>query len=52
MAASLAGRGAAEDGLSYDFALRQGAIFHNGEPVTAEDAKFSFGAIAAPRTTC
>jgi peptide/nickel transport system substrate-binding protein len=33
---------AAEDGLSYDFVLRKGAMFHNGEPVTAEDVKFSF----------
>ena len=32
----------AADGLSYDFVLRQGALFHNGEPVTAEDVKFSF----------
>src|SRR5258708_5186629 len=31
-----------EDGLVYIFALRQGATFHNGEPVTAEDVKFSF----------
>ncbi len=30
------------DGLTYDFVLRSGARFHNGEPVTAEDAKFSF----------
>jgi len=33
---------ASEDGLSHDFALRQGAKFHNDEPVTAEDVKFSF----------
>src|SRR6266542_6298164 len=31
---------AAEDGLSYEFALRKGATFHNGQPVTAEDVKF------------
>src|SRR5436309_15147324 len=33
---------AAEDGLSYEFVLRKGPLFHNGEPVTAEDVKFSF----------
>jgi peptide/nickel transport system substrate-binding protein len=30
------------DGLTYDFALRQGVTFHNGDPFTAEDVKFSF----------
>ncbi|HEY2995725.1 MAG TPA: ABC transporter substrate-binding protein [Methylomirabilota bacterium] len=29
------------DGLAYDFTLRA-SKFHNGEPVTAEDVKFSF----------
>ncbi|MFL5268399.1 MAG: ABC transporter substrate-binding protein, partial [Stellaceae bacterium] len=33
---------ASEDGLSYEFVLREGTFFHNGEPVTAEDVKFSF----------
>ena len=33
---------ASEDGLSYEFVLREKAKFHNGEPVTAEDVKFSF----------
>ncbi len=33
---------ASEDGLSYDFVLRDGVRFHNGDPVTAEDVKFSF----------
>jgi peptide/nickel transport system substrate-binding protein len=33
---------ATEDGLNYDFVLRDGAKFHNGEPVTADDVKFSF----------
>jgi peptide/nickel transport system substrate-binding protein len=30
------------DGLVYEFVLRRGARFHNGDPVTAEDVKFSF----------
>src|SRR5215510_5794077 len=31
-----------KDGLTYDFLLRAGAKFHNGDPVTADDVKFSF----------
>jgi peptide/nickel transport system substrate-binding protein len=30
------------DGLVYEFGLRKGARFHNGDPVTADDVKFSF----------
>ena len=33
---------AGEDGLSYEFVLRKDARFHNGDPVTADDVKFSF----------
>lgn len=33
---------ASRDGLVYEFVLRKGATFHKGEPVTAEDVKFSF----------
>src|SRR5262249_28941861 len=31
-----------KDGLVYEFVVRKGATFHNGEPVTADDVKFSF----------
>src|SRR2546427_11345739 len=40
------------DGLVYEFVLRKGVKFHNGDPVTAEDVKFSLeryrGASAKP----
>jgi peptide/nickel transport system substrate-binding protein len=32
----------ARDGLSAEFTLRANARFHNGDPVTTEDVKFSF----------
>ena len=31
-----------KDGRTWEFVLRRGARFHNGDPVTAEDVKFSF----------
>jgi peptide/nickel transport system substrate-binding protein len=31
-----------QDGLTYDFELRQGVKFHNGDPFTAEDVQYSF----------
>src|SRR5215468_10470505 len=31
-----------EDGKTYEFTLRQGLAFHNGDPLTADDVKFSF----------
>src|SRR5215467_4687470 len=33
---------ASDDGLTYDFVLRQGTKFHNGDAVTSEDVRFSF----------
>src|SRR6202795_1886243 len=30
------------DGLRYEFKMRRGLKFHNGDPVTTEDVKFSF----------
>ena len=31
-----------KDGLTYEFVIRKGVKFHNGDPVTATDVKFSF----------
>jgi peptide/nickel transport system substrate-binding protein len=33
---------ASKDHLTYEFVLRNGVKFHNGDPVTADDVKFSF----------
>src|SRR6185503_12990751 len=32
----------AKDGVTYEFVLRRNAKFHNGDPVTSEDVKFTF----------
>ena len=32
----------AKDGLSYEFVVRKGVLFQNGDTLTAEDVKFSF----------
>ena len=37
-----------KDGLVYEFTLRKGVLFHNGERVTAEDVKFSFDRYRGP----
>ncbi len=38
-----------KDGLVYTIYLRKNAFFHNGDPVTAEDVKFSFEAVKEPK---
>src|SRR5436189_4963833 len=40
------------DGLVYEFKLRRGLRFHNGDPLTTEDVKFSSSAtkVRAPRS--
>jgi len=39
-----------QDGLTYTFHLRD-AVFHDGQPVTAGDVKYTLDAIMAPTTT-
>lgn len=38
-----------KDGLSFTFFLRKDAVFQNGEPVTADDVKFSLDTIREPK---
>jgi len=42
---SLENGGISEDGLTYTFKLRQDALFHDGEPLTAADVHFTFSTI-------
>lgn len=37
-----------EDGTVFEFTLREGAMWHDGRPVTAEDVVFSYEAIVHP----
>lgn len=39
-----------EDGLTYTFTLRDGVMFHNGNPVTVEDIKYSIDRCAGTQT--
>jgi len=37
-----------EDGLTYTFKLRSGVTFHDGEPLTADDVKFTYDLLMNP----
>ncbi len=40
-----------DDGLTYTFFLREGVVFHNGEPCTPDDVLYSFETCAATSVT-
>lgn len=40
-----------DDGLTYTFPLREGVVFHNGAPCTADDVLYSFDKCAATSVT-
>ncbi|MGA6926665.1 MAG: ABC transporter substrate-binding protein, partial [Desulfosarcina sp.] len=40
-----------QDALSWKFWLRQGVTFHNGNPFTAEDVKFTFERLSNPEVS-
>src|SRR5690606_20234497 len=39
-----------DNGLTYTIKLRDGAVFHDGSPVTAEDVVFSFDRVIDPES--
>jgi peptide/nickel transport system substrate-binding protein len=39
------------DGKSWTFSLREGVKFHNGDPLTADDVKFTFELYMSPMST-
>ena len=38
-----------DDGLTYTFKIRDGAVWSDGTPITANDMAFSIGAIVSPQ---
>jgi peptide/nickel transport system substrate-binding protein len=40
-----------DDGKTIDFTLRENVKFHNGDPFTAEDVKFTYDTLTGPNST-